>query len=70
MEYGNIFTVYWWKDYKHFKHFFMRSILYVIAVILVVGWLLGVFVYSAGGLIHILIVVAVIALLLGLIRRA
>ena len=48
----------------------MRSILYVIAVILVIGWLLGVFVYSAGGLIHILIVVAVIALLLGLIRRA
>jgi len=48
----------------------MRSILYLIAVILVIGWLLGVFVYSAGGLIHILIVVAVIALLLGLIRRA
>ena len=48
----------------------MRSILYLIAIILVVGWLLGVFVYSAGGLIHILIVLAVVALLLGLIRRA
>ena len=48
----------------------MRSILYVIAVILVVGWLLGVFAYGAGGLIHILIVIAVIALLLGLIRKA
>ncbi len=48
----------------------MRSILYVIAVILIIGWLLGVFVYSAGGLIHILIVIAVVALLLGLIRRA
>jgi Family of unknown function (DUF5670) len=48
----------------------MRSILYLIAVILVVGWLLGVFVYSAGGLIHILIVLAVVALLIGLIRRA
>ena len=47
----------------------MRSILYVIAVILVIGWLLGVFVYSAGGLIHILIVLAVISLILGLIRR-
>ncbi|RYF88214.1 MAG: lmo0937 family membrane protein [Chitinophagaceae bacterium] len=47
----------------------MRSILYVIAVILVIGWLLGVFVYSATGLIHILIVLAVVALLLGLIRR-
>ncbi len=48
----------------------MRSILYLIAVILVIGWLLGVFAYGAGGIIHILIVIAVIALLLGLIRKA
>lgn len=46
----------------------MRSILYLIAVILVIGWILGFFVYSAGGLIHILIVLAVISLILGLIR--
>jgi hypothetical protein len=52
------------------KNNFMRSILYVLAVILVIGWLLGVFVYSAKGLIHILIVLAVVSLLLGLIRRA
>jgi len=45
----------------------MRSILYIIAVILVVGWLLGFFVYSATGLIHILLVLAVISLLLALI---
>lgn len=48
----------------------MRGLLYVIAVILVVGWLLGVFAWNAGGLIHILIVLAVIALLLAIIRRA
>ncbi|MBC7510825.1 MAG: lmo0937 family membrane protein [Ferruginibacter sp.] len=48
----------------------MRSILYIIAVILVIGWLLGFFVYSVGGLIHILLVLAVISLLIGLIRRA
>lgn len=47
----------------------MRSILYLIAVILIIGWLLGFFVYSAGGLIHILIVLAVISLILGLMRR-
>ena len=47
----------------------MRSILYIIAVILIIGWLLGVFVYSLKGLIHVLIVLAVISLLLGLIRR-
>lgn len=46
----------------------MRSILYLIAVILIIGWLLGFFVYSAGGLIHILIVLAVISLLLAIIR--
>ncbi len=45
----------------------MRSILYVIAVILIIGWLLGVFVYSATGLIHILIVLAVVSLLLAII---
>lgn len=44
--------------------------MYVLAVILVIGWLLGVFVYSAKGLIHILIVLAIVSLLLGLIRRA
>jgi uncharacterized membrane protein len=46
----------------------MRSILYLIAVILIIGWLLGFFVYSAGKLIHVLLVLAVISLLLQLIR--
>ena len=45
----------------------MRSLLYLIAVILVIGWLVGFFAYSAGGLIHILLVIAVIAILLNLI---
>ncbi len=45
----------------------MRSILYIIAVICVIGWLLGFFVWTAGALIHILLVIAVIALLLALI---
>ncbi|MCM5527921.1 lmo0937 family membrane protein [Parasegetibacter sp. NRK P23] len=48
----------------------MRSILYLIAVVLIIGWLLGVFVYSATGLIHLLIVLAIVSLLLGVIRRA
>lgn len=47
----------------------MRSILYLIAVILIVGWILGAFVWNAGGLIHILLVIAIISLLLGFIRR-
>lgn len=48
----------------------MRTILYLIAVILIIGWLLGFFFYSAGQVIHILLVIAVIALILGVIRRA
>ena len=42
--------------------------LYLIALILIIGWLLGFFVFSAGGLIHILLVIAIIAIILRLIR--
>ena len=48
----------------------MQSLLYLIAVILIIGWILGFFVYSAGGVIHILLVLAIISLILGVIRRA
>ncbi|WP_421872633.1 lmo0937 family membrane protein [Marinoscillum sp.] len=48
----------------------MRTLLYIIALVLVIGWLLGFFVYSAGQLIHVLLVIAVIALLVGVIKRA
>lgn len=48
----------------------MRNLLYILAVILIIGWLLGVFAWNATGLIHILIVLAVISLLFGIIRRA
>lgn len=46
----------------------MSSLLYIIAVILIIGWLLGFFVYSAGGLIHILLVIAAIAIIVRLIQ--
>ena len=45
----------------------MGGILYIIAVILVIGWAIGVFFYSVGGLIHILLVLAIIAVLIRLI---
>ncbi len=48
----------------------MSSLLYIIAVILIIGWALGFFLYSAGSIIHVLLVIAIIALLLGVIRRA
>ena len=46
----------------------MSNLLYIIAVILIIGWILGFFVYSVGGLIHILLVIAIIAILIRLIK--
>lgn len=47
----------------------MGNLLYLIAVILVIGWLLGAFVYPVGGgLIHVLLVIALVAVLLQIIR--
>ncbi|MBK8710681.1 MAG: lmo0937 family membrane protein [Niastella sp.] len=46
----------------------MSNLLYLIAVILIIGWVLGFFYYSAGSIIHILLVIAVIAILLNIIR--
>jgi hypothetical protein len=46
----------------------MNNLLYIIAVILVLAWAIGFFAYSAGSLIHFLLVIAVIAILLRLIR--
>ncbi len=48
----------------------MTNLLYIIAVILLIGWAIGFFAYSAGSIIHILLVIAIVALLLGVIRRA
>jgi len=42
----------------------MGNLLYVIAVILVIGWLVGFVGFHAGGLIHILLVIAIIAVLI------
>ncbi|CAN5459510.1 hypothetical protein BH11BAC3_BH11BAC3_09410 [soil metagenome] len=48
----------------------MGNLLYVIAVILVIAWLIGFLGFHAGGIIHILLVIAIIAFLLKVIRRA
>ena len=46
----------------------MSSLLYLIALMLVIFWAIGFFAYSAGGIIHILLVIAVIAILFRIIR--
>jgi hypothetical protein len=46
----------------------MGNILYAIAVILIIFWAIGFFAYSAGSIIHVLLVIAVVAVLLRVIQ--
>jgi len=46
----------------------MGNLLYIIAVLLIIGWAIGFIGYGVGGLIHILLVIAVIAILFRLIQ--
>jgi hypothetical protein len=46
----------------------MRGLLYIIAVILVIGWLIGYFAFSLGHLIHVLLIFALISILISIIR--
>jgi hypothetical protein len=46
----------------------MSNLLYTVAVILVIFWAIGFFAYSAGSIIHILLVIALIAVILRIIQ--
>jgi len=46
----------------------MGNLLYAIAVILLIFWAIGFFAYNIGGLIHILLVIAVVAVLFKVIQ--
>jgi len=46
----------------------MGNLLYIVAVILIIAWAIGFIGYSAGGVIHILLIIAVIAIILRLIQ--
>ena len=48
----------------------MGGLLYIIAVILIIAWAIGSFGYHSGGIIHVLLVIAIIAILLRVIRSA
>jgi hypothetical protein len=47
----------------------MQKFLYILALIFVIGWALGFFVFAVGAIIHILLVLAVIAILLRVFRN-
>jgi hypothetical protein len=46
----------------------MGNLLYVVAIILILFWAIGFFAFSAGSIIHILLVIAVIAILFNVIQ--
>ena len=46
----------------------MGNLLYAIALILVIGWAIGFIGYNVGGIIHVLLVIAIIAVLLRVIN--
>ena len=47
----------------------MGNLLYIIAVILIIGWLLGMFAFNVtGGLIHLVLVIAIILIILQVVR--
>ena len=46
----------------------MGNLLYVVAVILIIGWLLGLFAFHVGGIIHVLLVIAIIVILIRVIQ--
>lgn len=46
----------------------MTNLLYIIAVILIIGWLFGFFYIGASSLIHLILVIAVILILFQFLR--
>ncbi len=46
----------------------MGNLLYTIAIVLIIIWAIGFFAYSLGAIIHVLLVIAVIAVLLRVIQ--
>lgn len=46
----------------------MGNLLYTVAVILIILWAIGYFAYSAGAIIHILLVIAIISILIRVIQ--
>jgi len=46
----------------------MSSLLYIVAVILIIGWVIGFFAFHVGGIIHILLVIALIAIIIRIIQ--
>ncbi|MBW8201706.1 MULTISPECIES: lmo0937 family membrane protein [Flagellimonas] len=46
----------------------MGNLLYTVAVILIIAWAIGFLGYNAGGIIHVLLVIAIIAIIMRIVQ--
>ena len=66
---AGLFPYYFDTAFVYLNDFFMGNLLYIIAVILIIGWLLGFFAFQvSSGIIHLLLVIAVILIIVKLVR--
>jgi len=47
----------------------MKSLVFIIAAILLIGWAFGKFMWNAGEVIHVLLVMAILVLVYGMVKR-
>jgi len=53
---------------NHLINYKMSNLLYIIALILIIFWAIGFFAFNLGGMIHILLALALIAVLFRIIK--
>jgi hypothetical protein len=46
----------------------MSNLLYILALVLIISWAIGFFAFSLGGIIHILLILALISILFRIIK--
>jgi len=47
----------------------MRNLLYIVGITFIVGWLIGVVGYNAGGPFHLLLIIAFVAIALSMVQK-
>jgi hypothetical protein len=46
----------------------MKNVLFIVGIIFIIGWGVGVLIFHVGGAIHLLLAIAIIAILLNIIQ--
>jgi type IV secretory pathway VirB2 component (pilin) len=56
------------NNYTNLNKTIMGNLLYMVAVILIIGWAIGFFAFQVGWFIHLLLVIAIISIIFRLIQ--